>query len=233
MSSEVAAVPVLSSTAPGGEPQTVPAEGGDAAGKGQAVTAAAPAAAGASSSSSSNGEWSVTSNIQVVVRVRPLNEKEKRISEPIVSVHEEKVVLVKDPGHFADNYMRKARLRDRKYAFDVCCDPDSTNAQVYERTARNLIDNVLQGQNASVFSYGATNSGKTYTLFGTPEQPGIIFHALRELYLKIEGMRASGQWEVKCTVSMIEIYNENIRGESVSGGGRGRMRGRERAAVVR
>ncbi len=70
--------------------------------------------AGTAAEAEAKGEWSVSSNIQVVVRVRPLNDKEKRLSEPIISVQDQKVVLVKDPGHFADNFMRKARLRDRR-----------------------------------------------------------------------------------------------------------------------
>ena len=45
---------------------------------------------------------------------------------------------------------------------------------VYENTCAHLVPSVIAGYNACVFAYGTTGSGKTYTMTGTPEQPGIM-----------------------------------------------------------
>jgi kinesin family member 18/19 len=44
----------------------------------------------------------------------------------------------------------------------------------------------MQGYNASVFAYGATGAGKTYTMLGTEEQPGIMMLSIDELFNSIE-----------------------------------------------
>ena len=48
---------------------------------------------------------------------------------------------------------------------------------VYEQTTKHLVDNVLAGYNATVFAYGATGGGKTYTMVGAPDKPGIMVSA--------------------------------------------------------
>ena len=53
---------------------------------------------------------------------------------------------------------------------------------VYANTTRSLLDGVLDGYNATVFAYGATGAGKTYTMLGTDTQPGIMVNTLRELF---------------------------------------------------
>jgi len=45
-----------------------------------------------------------------------------------------------------------------------------------------LIDAVLEGYNATIFAYGATGAGKTYTMMGTNSKPGIMFLAMNELF---------------------------------------------------
>lgn len=51
------------------------------------------------------------------------------------------------------------RQKDLQYAFDAVFGPESTQREVYERTAKRVIDQVCKGLNASVFAYGATGSG--------------------------------------------------------------------------
>lgn len=130
---------------------------------GSASAAATDAEGGAGGA----GEWSASSNIQVVVRCRPLSDREKKLeASGVVTVLDGRVVQLRDPGHFADNIMRKSRIRDRHYAFDMVFGEDSTNLAVYESTARHLVPDVLDGMNATVFAYGATGSGKVCRLFG-------------------------------------------------------------------
>ena len=49
-----------------------------------------------------------------------------------------------------------------------------------------MIDGIMQGYNASVFAYGATGAGKTYTMLGTEDQPGIMMLSIEELFRSIE-----------------------------------------------
>ena len=151
-----------------------------------------------------------SNNILVVLRCRPLNEKERRTCEEIVSIVDGKIVNVKDPGHFADNPMRRARMRDRVYAFDHAFDMTASQTQVYNATTRFLIEGVLAGYNATVFAYGPTGSGKTHTMLGQRDNPGIMVLTLRDLYAQIGAAKAAGR-SVSVTMSLIEVYNENIR----------------------
>lgn len=56
------------------------------------------------------------------------------------------------------------RVKDQTFGFDRVFDENTTQADVYEATTRGLLDNVLDGYNATVFAYGATGCGKTHTI---------------------------------------------------------------------
>lgn len=71
-----------------------------------------------------------------------------------------------------------------------------------------MLDGVLQGYNATVFAYGATGSGKTYTMLGTLDEPGIMYLALEALFEKIKNDK---NFKYKITLSYLEVYNETIR----------------------
>lgn len=81
---------------------------------------------------------------------------------------------------------------------------------MYDGTVKFLIDNVITGYNCCVFAYGATGAGKTYTMMGTLESPGIMSLTLKDLFAKISHQRTQSEtFDVK--LSYLEIYNENIR----------------------
>ena len=87
---------------------------------------------------------------------------------------------------------------------------------MYEATTRNLLDSVLDGYNATVFAYGATGCGKTHTITGTIQQPGVIFLTMQELFERISERSEEKVTEV--SLSYLEIYNETIRDLLVPGG---------------
>lgn len=68
----------------------------------------------------------------------------------------------------------------------------------------------MNGYNATVFAYGATGSGKTFTMLGTESHPGIMFLTLQNLFDNVNGMNENNK---VCTVTLsyIEVYNEAIR----------------------
>jgi kinesin family protein 18/19 len=116
-------------------------------------------------------------------------------------------------------------VKDQTFAFDKIFDQNASQGEVYESTTRNLLDSVLDGYNATVFAYGATGCGKTHTITGTPQQPGIIFLTMQELFERIE--ERSGEKQTELSLSFLEIYNETIRDLLVPGGAKGGLSLRE------
>lgn len=102
--------------------------------------------------------WSGASNILVVVRCRPLSEKERRVTDDVVNVVDGKIVVVKDPGHHANNIMRAKRVQDRKWAFDHAFGPETSQSTIYSMTTAHLIEGVANGFNATCFAYGQTGT---------------------------------------------------------------------------
>jgi kinesin family protein 18/19 len=67
---------------------------------------------------------------------------------------------------------------------------------VYEATSRNLVSGVLIGYNAAVFAYGATGSGKTHTMVGNTQQPGIMIRSLKDLFQAVQESKHPEQYTV-------------------------------------
>lgn len=108
------------------------------------------------------------------------------------------------------------KVKDQVFAFDRVFDDNTTQSDVYEATTKQLIDSVLDGYNATAFAYGATGCGKTHTITGTAQMPGIIFLTMQELFEKISDRSDEKHTEV--SLSYLEIYNETIRDLLVPGG---------------
>ena len=119
------------------------------------------------------------------------------------------------------------RVKDQTFGFDRIFDENTTQADVYEATTRSLLDSVLDGYNATVFAYGATGCGKTHTITGTIQQPGIIFLTMQELFERITERTEEKVTEI--SLSYLEIYNETIRDLLVPGGSKAGLMLREDA----
>ncbi|KAI2792634.1 Kinesin-like protein 6 [Penicillium oxalicum] len=117
------------------------------------------------------------------------------------------------------------RVKDQTFAFDRIFDQNASQGEVYEATTRRLLDSVLDGYNATVFAYGATGCGKTHTITGTAQQPGIIFLTMQELFERID--ERSGDKSTEISLSYLEIYNETIRDLLVPGTPKGGLMLRE------
>ncbi|XP_077061302.1 kinesin-like protein KIF19 [Siphateles boraxobius] len=155
------------------------------------------------------GEWK-DHQLTVALRIRPLNDAE--IEEGATTVAhkiDNQMVVLMDPCEDADNVLRANRSREKTYMFDVAFDYTTTQEDVYVATTKNLIDGVIAGYNATVFAYGPTGAGKTYTMLGLDSEPGIYIRTLNDLFTAIEDSTE----DLNCSVYMsyIEIYNEMIR----------------------
>lgn len=67
----------------------------------------------------------------------------------------------------------------------------------------------MQGYNASVFAYGSTGAGKTHTMLGTEDEPGIMMLSIDELFRSIEVYAQERDYMIK--IAYVEVYNENIK----------------------
>ncbi|KIW09485.1 uncharacterized protein PV09_00363 [Verruconis gallopava] len=108
------------------------------------------------------------------------------------------------------------KVKDQTFVFDRVFDEHTTQEDVYEATTKPLLDSVLDGYNATVFAYGATGCGKTHTITGTAQQPGIIFLTMQELFDRIKDLQE--EKHIETSLSYLEIYNETIRDLLVEGG---------------
>jgi kinesin family protein 18/19 len=118
---------------------------------------------------------------------------------------------VLDPSAESDDILRVNRAHDRRYAFDFAFDADTSQNTLYENTTRFLIDGVVNGFNATVFAYGATGAGKTYTMLGSPDSPGIMMLTLQDLFAKMRDDSSRKGHIYRVSLSYVEVYNENIR----------------------
>ncbi|XP_047143467.1 kinesin-like protein KIF19 isoform X1 [Hydra vulgaris] len=149
------------------------------------------------------------SNIKVAVRVRPASIFEITNGyKTITTVLEDNMVCLEDPTD-NDDQIHGNRSRAKSYVFDHAFGPSSTQVEVYNHTAKPLIESVLKGYNATIFAYGPTGTGKTYTMLGTDYSPGIMVLTLNDLYKQIDHTRHDKKYKVK--LSYLELYNEMIR----------------------
>ncbi|ORY44103.1 kinesin-domain-containing protein [Rhizoclosmatium globosum] len=162
---------------------------------------------------------STVSSILVALRIRPLTTKESKESTIAVIKPISKTSLSVTDFSDAQDVLRQDRPREKTYDFDCVFSETASQVNVFEGTTKGLVDFVLQGFNTTVFAYGATGAGKTYTMLGTQENPGVMPLTLEHLFSQIgkstraqttNGPNAVTQ-SFKVTLSYLEIYNENIR----------------------
>ncbi|XP_038241456.1 kinesin-like protein KIF18B [Dermochelys coriacea] len=156
-------------------------------------------------------------NVAVVVRVRPQNQQEREASRHAVVQVIGDSMLVFDPEEprlsgvftgFRGHDAPKRKGKDLKFVFDQVFGESATQEEVFQPTTKEILDGVLNGYNCSVFAYGATGAGKTYTMLGSEKSPGIMYLTMVELYKRIEARKEEKSCEV--LISYQEVYNEQI-----------------------
>ncbi|XP_041444665.1 kinesin-like protein KIF3A isoform X3 [Xenopus laevis] len=145
-------------------------------------------------------------NVKVVVRCRPLNERERAMSSKMaVGVDEIRGTIT---VHKVDSMNEPPKT----FTFDTVFGPDSKQLDVYNLTARPIVDSVLEGYNGTIFAYGQTGTGKTFTMEGVravPELRGIIPNSFAHVFGHIA--KAEGDTRFLVRVSYLEIYNEEVK----------------------
>lgn len=98
----------------------------------------------------------------------------------------------------------------KAFTYDSSYGPDSAQEQVYINTAYPIVESVLDGYNGTIFAYGQTGTGKTFTMEGKadpPEMRGIIPRAFEQIFYGVE-QHSNCQFLIRA--SFLEIYNEEI-----------------------
>jgi hypothetical protein len=100
-----------------------------------------------------------------------------------------------------------------QYSFDRIFDWRTSQQQIFDYTAKSIIEDVLRGYNGTLFCYGQTGSGKTHTMMGEldgdPDRRGLIPRVVEAIFANIFG--APSHLEFAVRVSFMEIYMERIR----------------------
>lgn len=184
------------------------------------VSRPSPPDDGLEASSSKLGQRNEESetNIQVVVRCRRRSEREVQDNSPIIvssSGAKSKDVSIETSAPISSlGVVTLPPLRT--YPFDVVFGPEADQALIYHEVVSPMLEEVLMGYNCTLFAYGQTGTGKTYTMQGdlTPTpmgnpsaHAGMIPRVLFRLFHQLE--TSTADYSVK--ISYIELYNEELR----------------------
>uniref|UniRef100_A0A8D0DH43 Kinesin-like protein n=1 Tax=Sander lucioperca TaxID=283035 RepID=A0A8D0DH43_SANLU len=135
--------------------------------------------------------------VRVMCRFRPLNESEINRGDKYIPKFKEDDTVV---------------ITSKPYVFDRVLPPNTSQEQVYDQCAKQIVKDVLGGYNGTIFAYGQTSSGKTHTMEGKlhdPQLMGIIPRIAHDIFDHIYSMDENLEFHIK--VSYFEIYLDKIR----------------------
>ncbi|GFH15940.1 kinesin-like protein, partial [Haematococcus lacustris] len=149
-------------------------------------------------------------NVQVLLRCRPLSDKEMAERTPQVITCNEalrEVTLFQSAG---------AKSMSRTFRFDKVFGCDSTQEKLFKQAITPIVNEVMDGFNCTIFAYGQTGTGKTYTMEGGPResddgrklsaQAGVIPRSIKQIFDIIDGNNVDSTVKV----SFLELYNEEL-----------------------
>ncbi|GIZ46372.1 hypothetical protein CKM354_000949900 [Cercospora kikuchii] len=159
-------------------------------------------------------------HVKVVVRCRKFIKREIDAGQPCIvrmnPTTQETTIL---PPELSEDQLRNSRKQyeQKTFTFDKSFwsvnDSDAHFAgqsDIYNSFGEEFLDHNFDGYHTCIFAYGQTGSGKSYTMMGTPEQPGLIPRTCRGLFERVEAEQ-SGSITYNVHVSYFEIYNEHVK----------------------
>ncbi|XP_054894713.1 stAR-related lipid transfer protein 9 [Poeciliopsis prolifica] len=157
-------------------------------------------------------------NVQVAVRVRPLNARESADGGKLAVQVDNKLVRIRNvklDGRSEGAVDSREKLLE--FCFDYCywsvesADPHyASQEEVFQDLGLSVLAGASEGYNVCLFAYGQTGSGKTYTMMGTPESIGLTPRICQGLFCP-EDSFSDGQNSSRVEISFLEIYNERVR----------------------
>lgn len=135
-------------------------------------------------------------SIQVCVRIRPMLRNENDGKDTYAWNWEDKTMYPQLAGQ-------------QPYTFDHLFFPESSNEDIFNGVVKKVVLQSMNGYNSSIFTYGQTASGKTFTMNGSHSQPGIIPQAIYYCFKSIQDSFPDREFLFR--VSYIEVYNEQLK----------------------
>lgn len=151
----------------------------------------------------------MSDNIQVAIRVRPINVRESLESQHLRCIKVERK---------ANSILISVNSIWKQFSYDYVGDEDTTQEEIFESIGKPISLNCLTGYNGTLFAYGQTGSGKTHTIIGpsgfslVDKNSGILPRCLSYIFNKISSeilQHKNTEYLIKCT--FLEIYNEQLR----------------------
>ncbi|KAF9053710.1 kinesin 2 [Hymenopellis radicata] len=170
-------------------------------------------------SQSGHGSEDSETNIQVVVRCRGRSRQEMESSSPVIVTSngaKSNQISIETDAQKSSSFGVANPPPIRTYPFDLVFGPEADQALIYHEVVSPILDQVLMGYNCTLFAYGQTGTGKTYTMHGdlTPTPMGNpSIHAgmiPRVLFRLFHYLETSGT-DFSVKISYVELYNEELR----------------------
>ena len=154
-------------------------------------------------------------NVKVFIRFRPSNELEvsllqnnygwlvpKFISQNQLGIYTKNSYEYNLPNtEIPNNYI---------FSYDKVFSPNSNQSEIYNNVGKRIVEDIMAGYNGTIFAYGQSGSGKTYTMYGNDifneNTKGIIPRVVEEIFKKIEKSDRNIDFQIK--LSVMEIYKE-------------------------
>lgn len=126
-------------------------------------------------------------------------------------------LLVPNDSDPANSRMKSRKMEEKEFTFDnsfwshkLDDEHYAHQEDVYNCLGEDMLDHNFEGYHTCIFAYGQTGSGKSYTMMGTPDQPGIIPRTCEDLFERIASNdHPNISYNVR--VSYFEVYNEHVR----------------------
>eukprot|EP00698_Gefionella_okellyi_P005550 TRINITY_DN15058_c0_g1_i1.p1 TRINITY_DN15058_c0_g1~~TRINITY_DN15058_c0_g1_i1.p1 ORF type:complete len:1261 (-),score=433.54 TRINITY_DN15058_c0_g1_i1:71-3853(-) len=148
-------------------------------------------------------------SVRVIVRFRPINEREKTEKIDPKSAF----TLTFSPDKTGIEVKGGPQGQTNSFNFDRVFDSNAAQPTIFEDAASATVKDVLQGYNGTIFAYGQTGSGKTFTMFGPDRNDlqlrGVIPRTASAIFDHINSDTSGTQYTIKC--SFLEIYREQVR----------------------
>ncbi|MCJ1381247.1 Kinesin [Xylographa soralifera] len=161
-------------------------------------------------------------NVRVVVRVRGFLPREiERGAECLIEMNpatQGTKLLVPNGNDPANTRSQSRKVFEEKnftfdnsfWSHDLSDEHYAHQEDIYNALGEEFLDHNFEGYHTCIFAYGQTGSGKSYTMMGTPTQPGLIPRTCEDLFQRIESS-TSPHVSYTVRVSYFEVYNEHVR----------------------
>lgn len=136
--------------------------------------------------------------IRVYIRIRPLPGPVKLNTKKL-----ENTLKTQNDTIIEHKYKRG---KTKEYKFDKIYNQETTQNEVFQDT-KDLIQLVLDGQNVSIFAYGQKGSGKTHTIYGSDEEPGLTLNVIRHLF---ECINRDNLMNYSVSCFMLDLYHDSF-----------------------